>query len=524
MATQKKEADVVRTVHLKTIRPSELNPRKTFDKESMRELVESVKLQGVLQPLIVRPTPGGSSDYEIVVGERRYRACVAADIMQVPVIVRELDDEAALEAMLAENLMRENLEPLEEAVAVKRFLDVGMTQVQLAKRIGKSQAWISNRLRMLELPEGLQRMVAEGQIGVEHAMLAAPYSGKPIAKKIEAQFKDKLKMGRGMTVEEAESQVDQAFNVGSLAFDIDDPYAHDAYKQYLDLATCRKCPKTVKRKHWGNKMHTICLEIDCFRPKIHEAKEKAKRAVVTKVENKAKKGKLTLRDMDHGTYGILREERGGRHASFDIGACRKCASRKEVEGHVKGSKVVVCIDRPCYAKKEQAFKDAEERRVQRLKENLVANLDARAPHQGTPLAAAERRLVLFQLLVASQSFMCEEDAVAIALKPWYQKCPGDWSNAALKIPDKDLDEATFRVAAALGMEGLELGSTPDDCILVKLLPGMIRNPKGEAPPAAPTVAAEAVCALHKDAEKRKRGRPRKQLVVDDGTKTIEDDE
>lgn len=157
----------VREVPVAKVVASPWQPRTVFDSEALSELVESVKVHGVLQPLLVREV---GTKFELIAGERRLRASQAAMLTRVPVIVIEATDEKALEIALIENLQREDLNPIEEAegyaLLQKKF---GMTQVQVAKQVGKARASVANALRLLELPEGIRKYLAEGLLSVGHA-------------------------------------------------------------------------------------------------------------------------------------------------------------------------------------------------------------------------------------------------------------------------------------------------------------------------------------------------------------------
>lgn len=143
-------------------------PRQTFDDEAMAELVHSLKEVGLLQPIVVRPTTPGK--YELVAGERRWRAAQSAGFERIPAIVRDTADDALLRDALLENLHRSELNPLEEAAAYGQLMsDFGCTQEQLAKRIGRSRPQISNTLRLLKLPAKVQRRVAAGVLSAGHA-------------------------------------------------------------------------------------------------------------------------------------------------------------------------------------------------------------------------------------------------------------------------------------------------------------------------------------------------------------------
>jgi ParB family chromosome partitioning protein len=149
------------------LRPNPRQPRDHFDEESLAGLTASIKELGVLQPVLVRPV---GDEYELVAGERRWRAAKRAGLQTIPALVRETTDDASLEQALVENLHREDLNALEEAAAYQQLIeDFGLTHEELAARMGKSRAAISNTLRLFQLPAGIQRLVAEGQLSAGHA-------------------------------------------------------------------------------------------------------------------------------------------------------------------------------------------------------------------------------------------------------------------------------------------------------------------------------------------------------------------
>ena len=156
------------TLRLSQIEPNRDQPRKIFSEEAPNELADSIREHGVLQPLLVRPLPGGS--YQLVAGERRWRASRMAGLQEVPVVIREMDEEQAMEIALIENLQREDLNAIEEATGYKQLMErYGMTQEQVAKRVGKSRPAIANALRLLNLPPKVMDMVGEGEVSPGHA-------------------------------------------------------------------------------------------------------------------------------------------------------------------------------------------------------------------------------------------------------------------------------------------------------------------------------------------------------------------
>lgn len=160
----------VQSIPIDLIEPGPYQPRGPIDPDSLSELVHSVRTHGVLQPLLLRPHPGAASRYQIIAGERRWRAAQAAGLHEVPALVRPLDDAEAMAAALVENLQRQDLNPLEEAQGYQRLLEeFGMTQEALGDAVGKSRSHIANTLRLLNLPPTVQAELRNGALTAGHA-------------------------------------------------------------------------------------------------------------------------------------------------------------------------------------------------------------------------------------------------------------------------------------------------------------------------------------------------------------------
>jgi ParB family chromosome partitioning protein len=157
----------VRLIPLEAIEPNPYQPRQVWDREGIQELADSIRQKGLLQPLLVRRVGG---TYQIIAGERRFRAAQLAGLSTVPVTVRHAADGESLELALIENLQRENLNPLEEAKAYKRLLeDFGLTQDEVAERVGKSRSAVANSVRLLQLPEEVREQLWNGKLSAGHA-------------------------------------------------------------------------------------------------------------------------------------------------------------------------------------------------------------------------------------------------------------------------------------------------------------------------------------------------------------------
>ena len=158
----------LKTLRVAMIEPKSDQPRKTFDEEALAQLASSISTHGLLQPILVRPLP--NDRYQIVAGERRWRACKMAGVDEIPAIVVEGDDAETAEISLIENIQRQDLNPLEEAMAYRALMDhFGLTQEALSERVGKSRPAIANSLRMLDLPEEVLIMLRDGTISAGHA-------------------------------------------------------------------------------------------------------------------------------------------------------------------------------------------------------------------------------------------------------------------------------------------------------------------------------------------------------------------
>lgn len=166
---------LLKDLPLEFLQPGKYQPRRDMDQEALEELAASIKTQGLMQPVVVRPV--GEQQYEIIAGERRWRASQLAGLAQIPVLVREVADDAAIAMALIENIQREDLNPIEEAVAFKRLQDeFQLTQQEVAQAVGKSRSTVANLLRLMSLKEDVRRMLEHGDIEMGHgkALLGLP--------------------------------------------------------------------------------------------------------------------------------------------------------------------------------------------------------------------------------------------------------------------------------------------------------------------------------------------------------------
>lgn len=202
-SVQSSSIDTLLQVSPEQIVPNPQQPRKHFDEKSLNELAQSISAQGVLQPLVVRKHPKFPNQYELVAGERRWRALKQIDVAQVPVVLRNVSDNEILEVSLLENIQRENLTVIEEAQSYHDLLQIhGYTQEELAKKLGRDRSTIANMLRLLQLPSALKNDLETGRISSGHArsILSLPNEG------VQLEMRQRL-LRNSWSVRETERQV-----------------------------------------------------------------------------------------------------------------------------------------------------------------------------------------------------------------------------------------------------------------------------------------------------------------------------
>ena len=229
----------VRTVPLSSVEPNKKQPRKYFDRESLQLLADSIAANGLLQPLVVRGI--GAERYQIISGERRWRACRMAGLREIPVVVRDEDDLAALELGLIENLQREDLNAVEEAEGYRILSDeYGLTQEQIAVKVGKSRSAVANALRILSLPPDVSEMVLTGKLSSGHARALLPLTEKLPASEVLKVAR--MVVEKGWAVRQTEAYV--RLQKGKRKPRIATP--HDIYLAELESALGRNYGRRVR--------------------------------------------------------------------------------------------------------------------------------------------------------------------------------------------------------------------------------------------------------------------------------------
>lgn len=239
------------TLRLTEIEPNRNQPRTNFDEEALSELAESIEKHGLIQPIVVRPTSSGM--YQIVAGERRWRACRMAGISEVPVVIKELDDRNYYEIALIENLQREDLNPVEEAVGYRTLIDTyGLTQEQVAESVGKSRSTVTNVLRLLNLREDALQALKNGNITAGHARAILAAESDELAA-------DMLKAARGgASVRDLEAMSKQSPKTKTEK--LTPPTARNNFYSEVELSLKNELGRKVDIKSKGKGKGTITIE------------------------------------------------------------------------------------------------------------------------------------------------------------------------------------------------------------------------------------------------------------------------
>lgn len=238
------------TLKLTEIEPNRAQPRKDFNEEALAQLADSIRTHGVIQPLLVRPKANGS--YQLIAGERRWRAARMAGLSEVPVVIREMENSEAAELSLIENLQREDLNPMEEALGYQELMEqYGMTQEQVAQRMGKSRSAVANALRLSGLPQNVQKMVRNGSLSAGQARSILAFGTE---ERMNAVAEETVK--KGLTVRELERLAKKADKPESASKQ-KQLFSRDSYYSEMELALNNELHRKVKIKETGSGAGTI---------------------------------------------------------------------------------------------------------------------------------------------------------------------------------------------------------------------------------------------------------------------------
>lgn len=354
----------IKEIALKEISVSKFNPRKHFDDKKMEDLTASIKEKGIIVPVIVRKAKEG---YELVCGERRYRASEKAGLKCIPALIKELTDQQALECQVIENLQREDINSIEEAQGFNALLtQFKYTQEKLANEIGKSQGYIASRLALLDLREDFQEDLISGALApghVKYLMVCAK------SEKVLDGIRKRLKETKEQpTVRDFEVLVNDAIAHGTKDL-VKSSYGGGPE---FDTKDCKTCEFNRSVRRWPGQ------EKRCFNPECY----KTKQAAALKNKNERIRAKIDKGQVvpDDDLKGV--EDLSGHRCNFDKKTCKKCEKRKAVitKDSYSNKKVTkeVCTDKECFARKNQEAVAAEEQKQKEEFKKTVAKVKEKA--------------------------------------------------------------------------------------------------------------------------------------------------
>lgn len=427
------------TLELDRIEVTGWNPRKDFDQEELQGLADSIKAEGLHDPIIVRRKPGPEfgGRYQLVDGERRERAHRLLGYTTIRAIVEDMDDKRVRRLMLISTLQRADLKPMEIAEALQAMLaeDKDLTQEQLGKQLGKGQAWVSNHLRLLRAPDDLQKLLISGEITPRHAQVLLPFAGYPVYQ----EAMKALKREDGVTVDRLSLIVKGIIAndySGERVLNFDDPgFRHKEYLPFMDQSGCKVC-EDAKEIEFGKRKNRVCLNPGCFLAKLSKAKErKNQQAAQDKKDMMADTKKAVNLDLlSYDEFDRM------KYAKFDTAAagCPTCNSRRTT---ATGEEI--CTDPSCFRTKNIVEANAEKKVEEDKREQIIAAGKNYAAAKTGPLNARELRLILETLI--EEGNLDEE-----ALEPWTGVDPEieDLNELVDFVPDEDLTKALL--AAVLG--------------------------------------------------------------------------
>ena len=259
--------DRLTSLPIDSIRPGKYQPRSFMDEGALDELAMSIRAQGIIQPLVVREV--GFGDYELIAGERRWHASRRAGLTEVPVVIKSVQDEVALAISLIENIQRQELDPIEEALGLKRLIDeFGLTHEAVAETVGRSRSAVSNMLRLLVLPEAVQAMLHQRRLEMGHAraLLALPVEQQEmLAKEV---------IDKGLSVREVERRVQQKPLKRSMGVPLRNTSVHEVEPLAEQLSECLGVRVSILRGRRGNGKLVIeyatQTELECFLEKLKQ--------------------------------------------------------------------------------------------------------------------------------------------------------------------------------------------------------------------------------------------------------------
>lgn len=437
----------MKEIPISKISLSGLNPRseEAYKDDEFQDLKTSIQENGFFphHALLVRPLNGG---YELIAGHRRLAAVKELGIKKVPVTIQELSDSEAKLILAADNFNRSDFKPMEEAAYLKKLLEgEDITQDELGKKLGKSQAYIANRLRLLAAPEELKEMVISREISPKHVIALLPYSGYPVFEEILSDLKEKLIDEGVVSVQGLNEIIQMDLSYHDSVINLDSfPWTEKEYRDFFDKIDdktgCETCKDIVRIKEDGHEKQRYCLNGDCWQLKLKEAEKKYELAEAEKVKNIGNKKVVDTTKLKYDQHNDLSDY----WCKFDRTECSSCENCKKDQ-----NKKLVCLDPVCYTKKQKAYQRAENKKARAEAEKVWAALDDMLAGT-TDIGEGALRFVVLQL----STNIIWTAAVTKAYTPWKDLVKKGSELPAVKdIPAEDLPKLLMRLVIIQRMNG-----------------------------------------------------------------------
>ncbi len=378
------------------------NPRTRFDPENIANLAASFIDIGQLQNVIVRPCEEEGWNYELAGGERRYHAAHTAFWDTIRADIKDLGDKEFYEVMALENMHREELAPVEEAAGLKQVLDADedMTQTELAERIGKSQSWVANRLRLLRGPEKMQEWLIAREITPKHAKLMLKYKDYKIFEKVMEEAESLIRKEKKYSAREWETKMKKVVTwwgrpEGDEYDYVYDPWAEPGYSvpdwtEYFDNSECEGCDHIVIYDRDFGDPKKRCLNTECFKPKIEEAKEELEKAKEERKKKLEEEDIVPTNDMDYRQYEVLIESKIGEEQ------LKECKEKCDDYGTGEDGSTV-CTAPQC-ARSHKKEKEERERKEKEQRDKKMQKAIDEALYEKDSPDPEDYRRVIYTLL------------------------------------------------------------------------------------------------------------------------------
>ncbi|MDD5457191.1 MAG: ParB/RepB/Spo0J family partition protein [Candidatus Margulisbacteria bacterium] len=435
-ASQSKEMDI------SLIDLTGWNPRgeDSYKDEAFGELKQSMKENGFFkhEPLLVRAV---GDRYQLIAGHRRLRAAQDLNFKFVPVSIQYVNDQDAKLLIFLDNLHRKDFSPLEEAAGIKQVLDDGaVTQTELAKKMGMSQAYVANRLRLLEAPEELKAMIISQEITPSHVNVLLSFIGYSVFEDMITNLKEVLFDGP-VTVKDLEDDIVWGtLRSSEAALNLDDfSYEIKKFRDFFDFGLCPDCNDFRQVLSYKDEKNRVCINQNCWSVKLAAAQKAYELAEDKKARNLLNKDKVDISKMSYGTYMVL------KNASWDQTACTSCDKCKKDK-----DKELICLDVKCFDKKEKVWNTEKQRLLEVAEEVAEEEAWLICDHKLECLVAIDikvLRSIVLRLAEGPLASIAEE-----GLKLWDGATDEEGNVDISKIPDDDIPKALIRLIVAENFE------------------------------------------------------------------------